>query len=255
MSADAPKGPPKRQITAACCKCGTAFQLEQTHVAGNWWPTEGICDACDEEHVKKARGAQPKAEKPIWQRRTDEFTPEDFRVLIRAKLPMAITSYREPASSHETAMKWTTAAGRSLLLVGDTGLGKTRTMFALAAELMRANPLLNVLKFDCISFGEESKARRFTGKGAEWFRYMARIDLVIFDDLFRGVLDEQVQEELFALISTRCDAKKPIIATTQFTGDTMAQVLKAHHVAALSRRFRDYFQVVPFLKPQPSLKK
>lgn len=251
---DEKKGPPKRFIPAACCKCGTPFQLEQTHVAGNWWPQDGICDACDEEHVKKARGAQSKAEKPIWQRRFEEVAPEDMRVLTRAKLPLAITSYREPASSHDLAMKWTTATGKHLLLVGDTGLGKTRTMFALVAEMIRANPLLNVQKFDCISFGEESKARRFTGKGAEWFRYLARIDLVIFDDLFRGVIDDQVQEELFALLSTRCDARKPIIATTQFTAETMPQVLKAHHVAALTRRFRDYFQVVPFLKPQKPTK-
>lgn len=252
MSADDKK--PKRFITAPCCKCGTPFQLEQTIFAGSWWPSEGICDKCDEEHVNKARAAQPKADKPIWQRRFEEVAPEDFRVFVRGKLPMAITSRMEPASSHDVAMKWTPASGKHLLLVGDTGLGKTRTMFALTGELLRANPLMHVQKFDCISFGEESKARRFVGKGAEWFSYIARIDLVIFDDLFRGVLDDQVQEELFALISKRCDARKPIIATTQFTQTTMPQVLKAHHVAALTRRFRDYFQVVPFLSPQPKTK-
>lgn len=227
----------QRQVAATCAECGREYQKTEYLVCGEWTWGAAICGPCDEKRVVTVLR---KGKRPLWETRFHELVPADMRELDPAKLP--------DREAHDAAMRWRTDSGKSLLLVGHTGMGKSRTMYAKLEAILRANPAVEVVKFDCISFGEMSKAKSYVGRGAEWLEYLRRVDLVIFDDLFRGNLTGAIQEELFGLISARTEERRPMIATTQFTEKTLGHVMQEHHVAAIARRFREHFHVVPFRK-------
>ena len=137
----------------------------------------------------------------------------------------------------------------SLLLVGDTGLAKTRAAHQTLRSMLEARPQMSIEKFNCVSFGETARAKAYAGQGQQWFDRLGQVDLVFFDDLFRGVLTDQAQEELFGLISIRTENRLTTIATTQFSFKSLSTVLKPHHAEALARRFREFFTVVAFKRP------
>lgn len=230
---------PTRKIPSICNECGASYDKTEFLVCEVWQWGSAICPACE---AKDEAARVEKTASPLWLQRFEEVCPPDFCSIALGELPDRAAFYR--------AMKWNTKLGTSLLLVGPTGAGKSRTLYAKLREIVLANPAIEIAKFDAISFGETSKAKSYIGRGAEWSAYLRRVDLVVFDDLFRGNLNGGVQEELFALISARTEERLPMMATTQFTEKTLDQVMQAHHVAAICRRFRDYFTVVPFKKTQ-----
>jgi DNA replication protein DnaC len=234
-----------RLIQCTCHACGKVFDLLQREAVGSWWPTGGLCDACDDEAIRVANLRRDRDGVPFWRKRWLSLTPVEFQVPIeRARLP--------DAAAFDRALRWTEKNERaSLLLVGDTGLGKTRALYALLAQILTRRPAITIERYNCITFGETAREKSYQGKGAEWFERLRTVDFVVFDDLFRGVLIDQIQEELFGLVSVRTENRLPILATTQFTADTLEKsgVLKGHHAAAITRRLREYFEVVKFKKP------
>ena len=236
----------QRTIKANCDKCGMTFDLRQSQIGGEggyWYPETAICPTCDQAAVEaaRARNIEPI---PRWKTRFEAIAPPEFlRPIDRSRLP-------DP-NAFDRALEWRPSDTlSSICLVGPTGTGKTRAAYALLREMMRARPAMSIEHFNCVSFGENARARAYTGKGAEWFERLKEVDLVFFDDLFRGVLNDQTQEELFGLISVRTERHAPIIATTQFTGKTLENVLRGHHAAALSRRIGEFFELVQFRQPQ-----
>ncbi len=134
---------------------------------------------------------------------------------------------------------------RGLLINGQTGLGKTRMAWLLLEKILTVEkPKLSFAYFDCVSFGHEI-ARHYQREDAEsWLSDLARKDLVFLDDLGKLKLTERAEAELFGLIERRCAYKKPIIATTNDTGETLAARVTDNRADALVRRLREFCEVI-----------
>lgn len=128
----------------------------------------------------------------------------------------------------------------SLLLVGRSGAGKTRT----AWELLKAiAPLKSEIAiFDSIGFGREL-GRKFKSDEDDVYDWLDRlgreIPLVFFDDLGKLKFTDRVEAELFGVIDQRHANKLPIIATTQLSSEELGGAMRDDRGTAMVRRIRE----------------
>lgn len=143
-------------------------------------------------------------------------------------------------------MKWTYGS-RGLILLGETGKGKTRVAWTLLRRLLVEDwPERGFLWFDCIGFGHQI-ARHYKEENAEkWLEDVAVCDLLFFDDLGKLKLTERAEVELFGLIERRCAAELPIIVTTNDTGDSLAARMSDNRGPAMIRRLREFCDPIQF---------
>ena len=114
---------------------------------------------------------------------------------------------------------------RSLYIAGDIGTGKTFLASCLAADLIRrkvqvkwcnVGDVLRTIRssFDRKDVTEEETIRQFTAPR-----------VLVLDDLGKERPTEWAVEQLFSIINTRYDAKRPIIVTTNYGGQDLVQRL------------------------------
>lgn len=134
-----------------------------------------------------------------------------------------------------------------LFIYGDTGLGKTHIMHAIANHIKKNNPQLNVLYATCEKFTNDlintiRQGRAYSGTGSEDFRTRYRnVDVLIIDDVQFLAKKQSTQEEFFHTFNELYGKNKQIILSadcqpkdielleerliTRFQGGLMAQVL------------------------------
>ena len=136
---------------------------------------------------------------------------------------------------------------RGLILLGETGRGKTRVAWLVLREVLTSSKRPILFKwFDAISFGHEI-ARHYREEDAEdWLGKVATADLVFFDDLGKLKMTERAEVELFGVIERRCAAELPVIVTTNDTGDSLASRMTDNRGPALIRRLREFCDPIQF---------
>ena len=132
-----------------------------------------------------------------------------------------------------------------LYIYGDTGLGKTHIMHAIANQIKSDNPNANVLYATCEKFTTDLISKIKSGKayeGAENFRDKYRkVDVLIIDDIQFLAKKQSTQEEFFHTFNELYGQNKQIILSsdvppseietlterlrTRFEGGLMAQVI------------------------------
>jgi len=151
---------------------------------------------------------------------------------------------RLPAGQLKSVLDWEYGPS-GLILMGDTGAGKTRLAWLLLRRLLvhdKMEPRLTW--FDAVGFGHEI-SRHYRNEDAEdWLEEVAGVDLLFFDDLGKLKLTERAETELFGLVERRCAARLPIIATTNDTGDSLGGRMTDHRGPALIRRLRDFCRII-----------
>jgi DNA replication protein DnaC len=152
---------------------------------------------------------------------------------------------RLPVKQYEQVKSWKYSS-TGLLLRGDTGTGKTRCAWKLIERLMVCD-LWRVDCFDCIGFAHQL-ARKFRDEESveDWVAELADRPIVFFDDLGKLKFTERAEVELFGLIERRCANKKPIIATTNDSGDSLAARMTDNRGPAMIRRLREFCQIIDF---------
>ena len=153
---------------------------------------------------------------------------------------------RLPQDQLKIAMSWQYGP-RGLILLGDTGKGKTRVAWALLKRiLVDDNKGMRLTWFDSIGFGHEIAKHYRTEDAESWLGRLAKAPLVFFDDLGKLKLTERAEVELFGLIERRCAAELPIIVTTNDTGDSLAARMTDNRGPALIRRLREFCEPIQF---------
>lgn len=132
---------------------------------------------------------------------------------------------------------------KGLLIHGATGTGKTRTVWLLIRQLLKAGKL--VTAYDCTEFGQKVREKFMDGHGAEieWMKWLVDVDVFMLDDLGKEKLTDRVAEQLHALLEKRSAAMRPTIFTTEFMGVALEQRF-AERGAAFVRRLREYCDCV-----------
>jgi len=153
---------------------------------------------------------------------------------------------RLPASQLAQVMAWTYGP-RGLILRGDTGTGKTRTIWTLLHRVLVLDmPEREFSWVDGISFGHDI-VRHFKVEDAEdWLDGLARVPILFFDDFGKLKMTERAETELFGIVDRRCMNELPIIVTTNDTGETLEQRMTEGRGPALIRRLREFCELVQF---------
>ena len=131
---------------------------------------------------------------------------------------------------------------KGLMIAGDTGKGKTRAAFLLMHKIHMQG--MSVEIFHGNSFAHQCAINFGEMNGEKWIAEISRRKVVFFDDLGKFKLTERVEAELFGLIEIRMAHKRPIIATTNLTGDALKGKMTSDRGEPLVRRLRECCEIV-----------
>lgn len=212
-----------------CLKCGQVFEATAIEFAS----TElrpSVCDACSEEYeqqrVEAARQELLKERikdfKDLCPPRMFDFDPELF--------PSDISKFEECMSEPLLSM--------GLLIHGTTGTGKSRVLWQLARRLV-IEEHRQVLIFRDVEFGRMIE-RSFEGNYHDsLISKLCKCSVLLIDDFGKSRLTMRVEADLFDVIDSRYNAERPVVYTTQFTGESLARRFNDPETAvAIIRRMK-----------------
>ncbi len=157
---------------------------------------------------------------------------------------------RLPSQELKQAMDWKLGP-KGLILIGDTGLGKSRVAWELLRRvLIKDRPEVTFKWFDAIAFGHAISEKYRSENAEDWLERLSKVGLVFFDDLGKLKMTERAETELFGLIERRCANELPIIATTNDTGDSLAARMTDNRGPAMIRRLREFCGIIKFVPTQ-----
>ena len=103
-----------------------------------------------------------------------------------------------------------------LFIYGGTGLGKTHLLMAIANEIKKTNPSLNVLYATCEQFTNQLIERISKGKttGADFRSKYRNVDVLLIDDVQFLAKKQATQEEFFHTFNELIMQNKQIVLTS-----------------------------------------
>jgi Cdc6-like AAA superfamily ATPase len=133
---------------------------------------------------------------------------------------------------------------RGLVICGDTGTGKTRTMWQLLRRLIDEERR-EVAIFNAVKFRTEVQVYAREGRSREWAKRMSRVEVLYWDDLGQVHWTGAASEMFLHLIEERTAAQKPILATTQYSGEEIDQQFERKEMGqAVRRRLNEFCKVI-----------
>lgn len=223
--------------TGTCKTCGKSFEYEPIiFFEGTEVFKYRNCSECDAKEIasNKAIAAQNALEQ--CHRDWTEICPPLYQQTDITRLPKA---------SFKSVMDWKFGS-QGLNLHGPTGCGKTRSMFQLVKRIIFEDKK-TVQVFFANAFAHECGRKFFDGSGESWLSDLVKLDVLCFDDFGKMKLTERVESELSGLVETRIAHLKPIIVTTNFTGEALTQKMTEDRGAALVRRIREFCTPIAFI--------
>ncbi len=101
-----------------------------------------------------------------------------------------------------------------LLLYGQSGLGKTHLLYAIANEIRKKHPEFNIVYLKGDQFTNELIAAIREGKNVEFRSKYRNADLFLMDDIQFIAGKESTEEEFFHTFNTLYEAHKQIVLTS-----------------------------------------
>ena len=150
---------------------------------------------------------------------------------------------RLPAAELANVMAWRYGP-QGLLLQGPTGTGKTRCAYLRLKQAHLAGT--RILAYGAAQIADACGKAYGDGYGPAWIQNVIHADLLFLDDLGKSVFTERADAALFAIIEGRTAYMKPILATTNLTGQSLSDRLSPSRAAPLIRRLREFCTVVRF---------
>jgi len=230
------------QFTCSLCKQTFTAQIPEHFAAAierGQITHYALCDSCE----YRTRNIRPEidsgslliseAEKTkMW----NDLCPPLYRETSPAKLP-DLKSYNSVQAYQY--------GPRGLIMLGETGTGKTRSMYKLLERLFYEGHSMKI--FRPLEFGDVCAEMYRTGRGKYWTDELVYdYDIMAIDDFGKVVLTDRVESTLFGVIEERISRLKPIILTTNMTGSTLEHYMSADRGPTLVRRLREFCRSVTF---------
>lgn len=228
-------------MAGKCPHCGAAVEMDRESY--DLFGAVVSCERClhdyDERKEEEAKAAHRDELRESW----EHLCPPAYAQPIDLK--------RINADAYHTALGWNPSGlVKGLLMIGDTGSGKTRTLWPIVKRHWEAGQVvrvfaLNDFAYDVADAGREGGEKAFTDRIAR------QVDLLAFDDLGNHRFTPTVESALLDILERRMAHLRPLIITTQYRGEAFIQRFdkRSHEMArATVRRLRDYCQVVSFGK-------
>ncbi len=222
-------------IEATCAAgCGATVRTIRFRAFNVFVTPPQKCAACIEKKEQEKREAARKARDARIDAAWERICPPLYRDTQEDRLP---------TDKFEQVMAWEYGP-KGLLLIGESGLGKTRCAYRLLHRLLHEDRTIRA--FDATQFGYECAHHFGVGTGARWISGLCAADVVFLDDLAKVKMTERVEAELFGLVERRAAFLRPIIITTNYTGAVLMRKMSEGTGPALTRRLREFCGVINF---------
>ena len=216
-----------------CTQCGAEFEREAIVCFEKVFESLP-CQKCMDENGKVRRLEREKQDQE--KRMIDwlRICPPAFRETEMEKLP------KKSVTDH--ALKWEFGR-RGIVLFGPTRSGKTRTAWLLLKKMHMQGKRIMVM--DSMS-GFEYGAVFAHGSPLDWVNERVGCELLFMDDVFKVKLTDSFEAALFAIIDKRMNFRRPIIATLNDTGETLAARMTDDRGNAFIARLKEMCDTVVF---------
>jgi DNA replication protein DnaC len=214
------------------------------------------CDACVDAEKLRVAVAERSRREEEQERETreawDAICPSEFRTRFEGGATDVERLEREQPALREIMRH--PHGSRGLILRGTTGAAKTRCMYRLLRSRFILTPRPSIIAMTSGRFDREARDAAGNFTLTQWFKRMAKADLLFIDDLGKGKWGPGTAGQLWEIVDDRCANGLPIFITTNFPGDKLAGVLglDGDTAAPLLRRLREHCNVIVM---KPAMKK
>lgn len=171
---------------------------------------------------------------------------KQFQQLVKLQSLYLDTDTEKLPAQFKDVMSWQYGP-QGLILMGDSGTGKTRCAWQLIRRVMVDDqPNQTVKFFDGVAFGYESARQARSETLEDWLDEIAQAGLVFMDDFGKFKMTERVEVDLFGMLDRRFSNKLPVILTTNDTSESFYARLSDHRGPAMIRRLREFCNVIQF---------
>lgn len=213
-----------------CAECGAQFESQAVELFGRVITTTRYCQPCVQQHAQK-KAAPAKPEPTRWER----ICPAEFRK------PLDMTRVYTPSLTRLNAHRIDLSG---LVLHGVTGAGKTRLMWHYVRKLLDEERR-DCIVLDSVEFGQLVARHGREGDADEWLLSLAGREVVCIDDVGQMKFTERAEECFWWLVNRRTRDNRPIILTTQFTGDSFAaRFISQERGQSVARRLREFCEAI-----------
>lgn len=216
------------------CDCGEEIILDNLSP----WMREHAtkCEKCAiaadfSEQVKAQESTNREAK---WK----EFCPVDYQGTILDRLPCGQEALRG-------VLMWKYGP-RGLLLHGTTGRGKSRCAWLVLHAQHNDGKRVDYLNSQSLSFTLPGLYAKGADSVDTWLNHLCRVDVLLLDDCFKAVLNDRTEAFMFALLSSRTERHRPIIATLNDTSESLKARLTGDRADPMLRRLTEYCHLVNF---------
>jgi len=239
----------KQMLCATCGKefgslhCRNPFDLTKVFFF------QRNCEPCvAAEQVKMARRTIDDASERERERRAErwaEICPEEYRLTIDGGKTVPDRLHSDQPKAKEIVEKHI-LCGHGVLIRGDSGGGKTRTMYALLRKFHFAAPLTQrTIRIEARTSAKfEREARTAGGNHTldKWFDGLATCDALFIDDIGKTPWSDNTVSHFFDLVEERTTNRRPIFITTNLDGEALVKRLDLGEDMAvpLLRRMREH---------------
>jgi DNA replication protein DnaC len=239
---------PPENFESKCRVCSQPFVATRFEVYGATLTTT-ICNSCsiklerkEAERIENERKQRAMGATRIRDEQWEKMCPKEFRLVSESggNTQLAKLELAQPKSKELLA--WT--GPRGIIIRGDTGKCKTRAMWRLLRRLFIDRKSLVVLT--AAQFDRQCRDAGGTFTLTSWFERLASCDVFAIDDLGKHPWTPATEATWFDLVDQRGREEKPIIITTNDTGETLASRMAPERADALVRRLREYCDVLIF---------
>ena len=209
-----------------------------------------ICDPCEQAIAQEERdsllAAQERRRALAKQAREEAwsaFCPREYRLVTEDGGATGIAQLEMATPRLKDVLAWKLGP-KGLIIRGETGKCKTRAMWRLMRKLW-----LDDLRLAALTAGQFDRQCRDAGGNftlTKWFDGLAKADVFFLDDLGKASWTPATEATWFDLVDERTRDHRPILVTTNDSGQTLAARMSENRAEPLVRRLRDYCQQIEF---------
>lgn len=212
--------PSRGEFVQQFAECEThgryAMNMQDENGTVRWFP--GGCPAC----AKQLR-ARSLASSADLSPRFLHCTFENYRVENPGQR-LALEACRDYADKFEENR----ASGRCMILRGNPGTGKNHLSAAIMLQIMRKHPgrdmAWSALRIKASTYLDEYWAKGF-GERESWLSSMARVDLLVIDEIGRASNTKAANDAFFRIIDARYENMRPTIIISNLDREGLRETL------------------------------
>ena len=212
--------------------CGRIVNVEK-YVIDHWGAV--TCDQC----CKGAR-TRDQLQQSIAVDNTYNIIPPAYRNFVDLEYP------QESFEAFKSVVSWK-MSDQGMYVMGNTRKGKTRAIMELLKRLIKVDKVNDItliwmgdLKDKITDLSTEKKRTQY-----KW--ELKNTNLLVLDDVFNDNMTESLLSFIFSVVDYRLNYKKPIIFSSNLTGDRLRDLGgDKHKASALYQRIKETCNVVWF---------